>query len=64
MKAKELIKILEQYPNHDVRLMYADYSDISFDHLYPKYTELRIYGVDSNITTETLKTVFLAFEEI
>lgn len=64
MKAKELIKILEQYPEHDVRLMYADCSDISFDHPYPQYTELRIYGVDSNITTKTLKKVFLAFEEV
>ena len=64
MKAKELIKILEQYPEHDVRLTYADCSDISFDHLYPEYTELRIYGVDSDITTKTLKTVFLAYEEI
>ena len=64
MKAKDLIKLLEQYPEHDVRLAYADCSDISFDYLYPKYTELRIDGVDSNITTETLKTVFLAYEEI
>ena len=64
MKAKELIEMLQHYPEHDVRLMYADCSDVSFDQLYPKYTELRIYGIDDNITTETLKTVYLASEEI
>ena len=64
MKAKELIKILQQYPEHDVRLMYADCSDVSFDQPYPKYIELQICGIDGNITTETLKTAHLAYEEI
>ena len=64
MKAKELIKILEQYPNHDVRLMYTDYRDCSYDYPLPKYVEMEVYGVDDKITTQTLKTVYLAYAEI
>ena len=64
MKAKELIKLLEQYPDYDVRLMYADCSVCSWEHLYPDYQELKIYGVNANLTTETLKTLYLAYEEM
>lgn len=64
MKAKDLIKILEKYPNYDVRLMYADCSEVSFDNPYPKYTELRIDGVDSMITTKTLETIYIGYEEM
>lgn len=64
MKAKELIKILQQYPEHDVRLMYADCTDCSYEYPLPKYVEMSVYGVNDMITTETLKTVYLSYEEI
>lgn len=64
MKAKELIEQLKHYPNHEVRLLYADYTGCCYEQPLPTYKEMSVVGINFNLTTETLKTVYLNYEEV
>lgn len=45
MKAKELAELLLKIPDFQVKVIYADTSQCSVEHLYPEYHSLNITGV-------------------
>lgn len=47
MKVKELIKALVEYPEYEIKCIFADTSRCSYEQLYPTYHKLDIDDVES-----------------